>query len=123
MDCRVIITCVVLRRLTDFTEGLRRLYGSLMKDMSNNINDAQDKLNDMRQRFATACDSKFYADKKAEDAIHAVEEAKEYGASAADVMRLEDEAQEALDALKPLQDKCDKLSIALKAFVRMIENM
>ena len=65
-----------------------------------NINAArdnlEDKLDDMRQRFATACDSKFCADKKAEDAIHAVEEAIEYGASAAVVKLLEDEARQAL---------------------------
>jgi hypothetical protein len=74
----------------------------------------------IRKRYAEACDVKFYADEKAESATLAVEEAIESGASAAEIAPLEEEAQKALDALGPLQDKCDKLSIALKGFVRLV---
>lgn len=86
------------------------------------MEDIEGKLDSVRRRYADACDAKFYADQKAEDATHAVEEAIESGASAAAVDRLQKDAEDALDALGPLQDKCDKLLFALRAFVKLVES-
>jgi hypothetical protein len=87
------------------------------------MEEVQAKLEDMRARYAEACDAKFYADEKAEKASLAVEEAIESGAATSEIIRLEEDAQKALDVLPGLQDKCDVLFRVVKAYVRLVENI